>query len=241
MEDCFLFSKKEMYLMEHNKRGRSVALARMPRLTRQKKIYENMHLMDGITFVGEKLFPQMQPYTGDVDFEVVSYIDRNAHDGKNEALHFFLDDYRFRYAVWDNLERTTQSVAKFDYLFTPDLSMWVDLPTEFFNLLSVFRTRYIGAYWQRCGFSVIPTVSWGNANSFSYAFEGLPQHSVLAVCGVGNKHCEARLELWKYAIRRIEEDLSPIMIIVFGEYVEVSGIHTPMKFIPDFISTHFRK
>lgn len=240
-EELFLFPKKEIYLLDHDKRGRSIELARMPKLARQKRFYENMHLMSGLTFVGKNLFPQMQPYTGDVNFDLVPFVERNKHSGKNEALHFFLDDYRFRNAVWENLEKTTHAIAKFDYVFTPDYSMWVDVPTDFFNKINVFRTRYIGAYWQRCGFNVIPTVSWGDANSISYAFDGLPQHSVLAVCGVGNKRCRASMELWKYAIRCIEQSLSPIMIIVYGEQVEISGIHTPLKFFPDFISTHFRK
>jgi hypothetical protein len=239
--DNFLFSKKEMYLLEHNKQGRSIELAQKSHLFRRKKIYENMHLIDERMFAGGGFFPQLHPYNGSVDFELVSFVDRKKHSGTNEAVHFFLDDYRFRYAVWSNLEKTTESIFRFDYVFTPDFSLWVDLPTEYFNIMNIFRTRYVGAYWQQCGLNVIPTVSWGNANSFHYAFCGLPQHSVLAVCGVGNKHCPASLELWKYAIKQIDKELLPTMIIVFGEEVEIPGINAPIKFVSDYISTHFRK
>ena len=116
----------------------------------------------------------------------MSYKERAKHDGKNEALHFFLNDSEFRDAVWCNLERITYSISKFDYLYTPDFSLWRDLPTDFYNRENVYRTRFVGAYWQNCGFNVIPTASWGDLASFSYCFEGLPIHSVIAVSGMGN-------------------------------------------------------
>lgn len=239
-EELFLFPKKEMYLLEHDKRGRSKDLARMPRVARQKRIYENMHLMSGLAFVGKDLFPQMQPYTGSVNFELVSFAERNNHSGKNEALHFFLDDYRFRNAVWEKLEKTTHDIAKFDYVLTPDLSLWVDVPTDFFNKINVFRTRYIGAYWQRCGFNVIPTASWGNMDSFSYCFEGLPDKSVIAVGGMGHNHCPAVKRLWLYALHELEQRKHPTLILIYGEEEELPGMSTPVKFIPCFISRRFR-
>lgn len=55
----FLFSRKEMYLVEHNSRGRSVELAMLPVKQKRKKIHENMHLMDGMTFTRDNGFPQI--------------------------------------------------------------------------------------------------------------------------------------------------------------------------------------
>ncbi len=236
-----MFSKKDMYLVEHNSKGRFWGLAMLPIRQRRKKIHENMHLMEGITFTQSLHYPQMAPFIGPTDFLNVSYKDRAKHDGKNEALHFFLNDSEFRDAVWCNLEYTTYSISKFDYLYTPDFSLWRDLPTDFYNRENVYRTRFVGAYWQTCGFNVIPTASWGDLASFSYCFEGLPMHSVIAVSGMGKNKSVDAFNRWCYGLRRLEEAKSPILIIVYGEEVEVQGLHTPTKFIPCFIQNRLRK
>lgn len=78
--------------------------------------------MEGMTFTRDLGYPQMNPYTGPTNFVSVSYKDRKNHNGKNEAVHFFLNDSEFRDAVWCNLEYTTYTLNKFDYYYTPDLS-----------------------------------------------------------------------------------------------------------------------
>ena len=236
-----MFSKKDMYLVEHNSQGRFRGLTMLPIRQRRKKIHENMHLMEGMVFTRNLHYPQMDPFTGPTDFITISYKDRAKHDGKNEALHFFLNDTEFRDAVWCNLEHTTYSLCKFDYLYTPDFSLWRDLPTDFYNRENVYRTRFVGAYWQNCGFNVIPTASWGDLDSFSYCFEGLPIHSVIAVSGMGNRRSVDAFNRWCYGLRRLEEAKAPILIIVYGEDVDIQGLHTPLKFVPCFIQERLRK
>lgn len=230
-----LFSHKELYIMEHFPNGRSTRFKYIPQQKKRKIMHENMHLMQNLSFTQNLHYPLMKAYTGFTDFVSVSYAERKKHDGKNEALHFFLDDYRFRDAVWGHLERTTFSIHKFDYVYSPDLSLWRDLPTDFYNRVNVFRSRFVGAYWQQCGYNVIPTASWGDLASFSYCFEGLPMHSIIAVSGMSNRKSEEAFNRWCYGLHRLEEAKAPTLIIVYGEEVEVQGIHTPLKFIPCFI------
>lgn len=236
-----LFSNKELYLCEHNNRGRLYSLANMPTNKKRKIIYDNMQLMDGMNFTPTWQFPILRKYIGPVDFDCVPFSKWRKCTGKNQAVHFFLYDYRFRDSVWCNLEHTTYNLSKFDYFFTPDLSLWRDLPTNFYNIQNLYRTRFIGAYWQLCGFNVIPTASWGNIDSFSYCFEGLPNNSIIAVSGMGNQRTRNAYNLWCYGLQRLEEEKQPIMIIIYGAEIKIPNIHTPIKFIPDFISTKLRK
>ena len=168
-----IFDRKELYRMEHTPAGKSLRTAQIPKRHRRKVIYNNMHLMHNMTFTPSG-YPQMTAYTGTTDFEVVPYSEWRQHDGHNQALMFFLDDYRFRDPLWFNLEQTTYSISNYDNFFTPDFSLWRNLPTEFYNRQDTFYTRFVGAYWQTCGLPTIPTASWGALNSFSYCFEGLP-------------------------------------------------------------------
>lgn len=227
--------------MEHTPAGVSTKIASIPERNKRKMIYDNMHLMQGMSFTPTSGIPQMNAYDGNTDFTCVSYLERNKFDGHNQAIMFFVDDYHFRDAVWCNLERTTYSLRKFDYYFTPDLSMWKDLPTNYYNVQNVYRTRFIGAYWQLCGYNVIPTASWGDLDSFSYCFDGLPIHSVVAVSSRGNRLNSDAFNRWCYGLHRLEEDKQPILIIVYGEEFDIPDLNTPVQFIPDFISTRLRK
>lgn len=239
MKKKFIFCDKDMYLMSHNSAGRLYELERSSAKVKKKTIYENMQLLNELTYTNSG-FPQMQPYTGRTDFTPVPYTEYKKNDGKNQALHFFLDDFRFRSAVWFNLERITRSFSKFEFIFTPDLSLWRDLPTEFPNKENIFRTRFIGAYWQSCGFNVIPTASWGGLNSFPYCFDGLPSDSILAVSGMGSHRNYDAFQRWCYGMSCLERTKAPKMILVYGREVSIPNFNTPLKFIPDYITTHLR-
>ena len=78
--------------MEHTPKGMSIRTAMIPKYQRRKVIYDNMHLMDGMTFTMTHSFPQMLPYNGNTDFELVSFSERRGHSGKKEALHFLKED-----------------------------------------------------------------------------------------------------------------------------------------------------
>lgn len=224
--------------MAHDARGNSLLLKMIPERKRRKIMDDNMHLMEGMEF--ENGFPKLKPYIGPTDFSIVPYTERRKYKGIGQALHFFLDDYRFREPVWYNLDYTTYAISNYDYVFTPDLSLWRNLKTDFPNKKNIFRTRFIGAYWQLSGFEVIPTASWGGLDSFSFCFSGLPYGSVIAVSAMGSRANDFAFTRWCYGLRRLEEDRHPILILVYGDEVEIPGLSTPVQFLPCFISTHLR-
>ena len=240
-DDGCLFTRKQMYILSCSESGKVRYWLSQTDKVRKEVCYNNMHLAGDMTFTRENGFAIMQPYTGTTDFVPVLYTERKKAKGNGQLLHFFTADHRFRNQAWFDLERFTYFIRKFDYYTTPDFSMWRNTPTEYYNKEAVFKTRLVGAYWQQCGYDVIPTASWGGMNSFSYCFEGLPTHSVIAVSGMGNSKDAAARDLWCYGIQRLEAEKAPLLILVYGEEVDVPGIHTPLKFFPDFISKRLRK
>ncbi len=227
-----LFSSKVMFMLTESPDTNSRSKTNFS--------YDNANLLEGLKFTEDNNFPIIEKYTGPTDFELVSFTDKNRFSGNNQAVHFFLDDTKFRYAVWDRLEFNTRRIAKFDYVFTPDWSLYVNHQLHFLNKRNLYRTRLAGAFWQKCGLNVIPTASWGNADSFKYCFEGLPEESVIAVCGVGHSKNWATKKLWTYAIRQLEAQKHPIKILVYGPETEIVGLTTPVQFFPDFITKNFR-
>lgn len=64
--------------------------------------------------------------------------------------------------------------------------------------------------------NVIPTASWGNADSLKFCFEGLPNKSAIAVCGIGHSFCRSAKTLWNYAVDKLIEEKQPSTLIVYG-------------------------
>ena len=235
-----LFSLKEQYLQTHNDRGRLYTICALSEAQQRKCTYNNMHMSVRMKFTEENGLPIVQSYTGAVDFQVYPFTERNKHTSENSALHFFLDDYKFNSAITRNLEPTTRSVINYDYMFAPDCSLYVDASKQV-NLQALYHSRFAAAYWQSWGLNVIPVASWGGVKSLSYSFEGLPQHSVIAVSGTGHNHRKGAKVLWNYAVKTLIEKLEPTTLIVYGGNEEDTfGLPVDVKFIPDFIHRKFR-
>lgn len=235
-----LFPPKENYFVNHTANGKNIYFSHLPDSIQRSMRYENMHLMTGMRF--ENGMPVVNPYNGPLDFDVVSFTDRAQHTGIGEALHFFSYDYRFEKITWDKLEKTTYDIMKYDILIAPDFSLYTnDDVYQQINRYNTYRSRFIASYWQQCGCQVIPTASWGDVNSFRYCFDGLPEYSVIAVCGIGHSQSRAATSLWHIAIARLIEVKKPTALIVYGGKEEVSQIPVKVKYIPDFINSKLRK
>lgn len=235
-----LFEAKDMYLMSCTPTGKLQAHESLSYHKRRMMEFNNMHLMDGMEFSDVNDFPILKAYNGSVNLDFHPFSEHNKLDGKGQAIHFFAHDYKFATACDKKLEATTYKLSKFDCLFTPDYSLFVDVPSHI-NKHSVYLSRFAGAHWQNCGFNVIPTASWGNADSFEYCFEGLPTNSVIGVCGVGVQWSRSACLLWQYAMRTLEERLTPSLVIVYGIETEIPGFQTPIIYIEDQIAKFYRK
>ncbi|MBR5435525.1 MAG: DUF4417 domain-containing protein [Muribaculaceae bacterium] len=210
---------------------------------KRKLRYENLHLSKGMNFTDEHGFAQVAPYNGDLPLlnQIYPYTERSKLVGFGQGLHSFVTDYQFAKSLWDRLYTITLSLSKFDLLFGPDYSFFVNPQYKFTSEQGIYRNRFITAYWQLCGLNVVPTATYGDVNSFKWCYEGLPKGSILAV-GNETVHMSLRssVTLWQWSIRELEEQKRPTMLLVYGKRIEVPGIQTPIQYIDGYINKYFR-
>ena len=97
----------------------------------------------------------------------------------DRMVHFFLYDYKFE-RVWKDPEKCIDKLRRYRAVLSPDFSMYREMnPT--IQLYNTFRNRWCGAYFAEKGIRVIPTVSWGDENTFDFCFDGIPKGSTVAV------------------------------------------------------------
>ena len=121
---------------------------------------------------------------GDKDFQnllLIGFDRTNIRDEHhlNRMVHFFLYDYKFE-RIWTKPDYDIEKLKRYRAVLSPDFSIYREMNPSM-QLYNTFRNRWCGAYFASKGIRVIPTVSWGDENTFDFCFKGIPKGSVVAV------------------------------------------------------------
>jgi hypothetical protein len=156
------------------------------------------------------------------NIELIACSDTRANENninKKKGVHFFVDDYRFT-GIYDNPERTLKKYSQYSFLLSPDFSTYSDM--NLWRIMeSVAKNRWVGAYWQSKGLTVIPTITWSTPLSYEFCFDGVEEGSIVAIGMIGCKRAKrAFLAGYNEMLNRIH----PESIIVFGKpFLEMEG------------------
>ena len=139
----------------------------------------------------------------------------------NNTIHFFLDDYQFE-RLWDAPESYVALLANFEAVLTPDFSLYSTMPLAV-QLWNTYRSRLLGQFFQNAGIRVVPTISWSNAESFEFCFDGVEKGSTIAVSTVGVlKNPESR-ELFELGFREAIKRLEPSTVVAYGNKINLES------------------
>lgn len=149
--------------------------------------------------------------------------------GKNKMVHFFIDDYKFLTSYDDayahistqlqlyegNALRYVKRLAQYSHVISPDFSIRPEMPL-WVQLMAVAKNRWVGAYWQSKGLSVIPSISWGDESSFEFCFLGIETGSVVAVSTLG---CKRHSKEFLIGYKKMVSVVDPSAIICYGQVI----------------------
>lgn len=237
-----LFSYKDLYLLSCDNKGIRYADRTQNRKQRSIHRYQNLHLLNGLRCSEEYGIPLIYPVREMPALRYVSFADRRKIRGDEMecGIHFFIDDYKFENILDKRFDQTTYELCKFGAVFTPDLSIYSDIPTEYKKVI-IFKRQLYGAYWQqKCGLNVIPCVGIPDAELLDYALDGIPENSVLAFCGIGHCKRKSARDLWLGGLYETIRRKHPIALIISGKEERLKEIDIPITYIPSHIE-HLRK
>lgn len=178
---------------------------------------------------GEYDIPLLKPTEIDIEMlektDLISFNYCLSTNDYNKGVHFFLNDYQFE-RVWNDPNRYADILSRYPFVLTPDFSPYADMPkaTKIFN---IYRNRWCGRYWQSFGIQVIPTITWSDEDTLDYAFDGVPQNSIIAVSTMGDGAGHSNLLFgWDKMIKK----LNPKVILLYGD-----DLRKELKFDGEFI------
>lgn len=141
------------------------------------------------------------------------------NENKHKTIHFFTYDWNFQ-NVYDQPEKALEKLDQYYALLTPEFSTYKDMPLAR-QIDSVFKNRWCGAFWQKQGMKVIPTISWGSIPCMEFCFDGVEQGSVVAVSTYTR---EDNKEGFMLGYNKMMEIIKPSAIICYGEpFDEMKG------------------
>lgn len=143
----------------------------------------------------------------------------NDTENKDKTIHFFTYDWNFE-NVYQKPEQALEKLDQYYALLTPEFSTYKDMPLAR-QIDSVFKNRWCGAFWQKQGMLVIPTISWGSYGCFEFCFDGVEEGSVVAVSTYTR---EDNKKGFMEGYEKMMEKIKPSAIICYGEpFSEMKG------------------
>lgn len=179
-------------------------------------------------FKGDGVFEIPKIEKDEIDLENIALIgyDKLSENETDKIVHFFLDDYKFE-VMWNDPEPRIEKLKRYKAVLAPNYSVYTEMPLSL-KVYNTFRSRWCGAYLQSKGITVIPTVAWGEPNTFWFCFDGIAKGSIVAVSTLGvRKEKSLFMQGYNEMIRKIK----PEAIICYGQpFEEMKGKIIPVDY-----------
>lgn len=181
-----------------------------------RNIYNlNPFCLEDLELEGRWEMPRLRP-SSSIPEALFPWDERNKWKEGDGAIHFYCEDREFetcwlKAAQWPHVP---PAVTRAGVAIAPDFSLYWDLPkpTQIWNS---YRSKLLGALWQGLGVEVIPNASWSDADSFEWAFDGMPVGGTVAIatCCLNSEEERSRfLAGFEEMLRRCQPDT----VLVYG-------------------------
>lgn len=167
---------------------------------------------------GKYDMPQLSPcVSADPQNPVVFHIAKSSTHPQNSWYHFFEDDYQFE-RFWSRPNTYLEMLKRFQGGISPDFSMYLDMPKAQ-QIWNCWRNRTMAYWMQQQGLNVIPNACWGDLGSLDWAFDGLPENSVLALTTQGcMQKTDHRKQVLVNGIHELIRQKHPTKLVVYGKF-----------------------
>ena len=187
-----------------------------------------MFLRNQFPGVGKWGLPFVRKQAVDLEnVDLIAFTNTLENDDENFDLgvHFYVDDYRFE-DIYAHPEKTLTRLRQYAFCCSPDFSVYAEMPL-WRQMESVAKSRWVAAWWQSKGLTVVPTVTWDSWPSFEFCFDGIEEKSVVSVATYACKQDRAGF-LRGYAA--MLERITPEAVLCYGD--PLPGMSGPLVFIP---------
>jgi hypothetical protein len=180
-------------------------------LKKNRKDVWNANLTQGAKLVGKYDFAPI-PKATQIPDDIVGF--DKEKDKPTAWVRFFMHDYKFVH-ILASPEMYFEKLKSHKGIISPDFSVYYDMPLHE-QISSVAKNRAVGYYFAKNGMNVIPSVNWGDKNTYDFCFDGIAKGSVVAV---GTHGCVKKLQDRAYFERgfiAMLNRIEPPTVVIYG-------------------------
>jgi len=182
----------------------------------------NFQKIGNMELQGEYGFPKIKgiklKHPEDVNLIGFNYATNpKTEDKESQWVHFFLPDYRFQ-QVWNHPEKYIEIFRQYKGICSPDFSCYVGMPKAM-QIFNVYRMAFLTAYYQRFGIHVLPSVTWGEPDTYDWVFSWIPKGSAVVCSTVGCMQNKESTQLFLEGYKEMCSRIEPSSIIVYGKAI----------------------
>ena len=128
---------------------------------------------------------------------------KKTENKEGQWVHFFLPDYRFQ-QVWNNPQRYIDCFRQYKGITSPDFSCYIGMPKAM-QIFNVYRMAFLSAYYERYGIKVLPSVTWGEPDTYDWCFDWVPKRSAIV-----------SQSKFLHGFERMLDIVKPYQVIIYG-------------------------
>ena len=191
-----------------------------------------LYYFHNATLVGKYKLPQLKA-TQAIPENVISFNERNSiKKPEKHWVDFFIDDVLFE-NFWNHPEVSFSNLRRFKGIITTDYSMKPEmLPGQL--IWNCTRNRVMAYYLQKQKFNDIPVATWCFESDFEWCFDGLPEHSTIAISTNGCKSEPYSLKIFMLGVEELYKQKSPTHLIVCGRPIPELESYPNVIYYPSF-------
>lgn len=118
--------------------------------------------------------------------------------------------------IWNDPYKYLIRLVGFKALCTPDFSIYPGMNINDIRY-NIYKNRWIGCMLQEKGFKVIPTIQWGEEDTYDMCFSGVEKGSVVIISTLG---CTFNYKIFMNGFNKMKNVIDPSLIIVFGKMLD---------------------
>lgn len=150
--------------------------------------------------------------------KIITYEEAQHSTDYDATVVFFKDDEKFDgvlKGIWSKPQHCLNIVSKFSGVATPDFGTNQDFPYPLL-IFNTYRMRSFGFWLIKNGVNVVNTVRWGNQDTWTYCFDGIPKKSMVIVSTHGCIKNNSDKTRFKQGLAELVKRISPPTILVYG-------------------------
>ena len=155
-------------------------------------------------------------------------------DKDKQWVHFFLPDYRFQ-QVWNHPNNYIEIVKQYKGICSPDFSCYIGMPKAM-QIFNVYRMAFLSAFYEREGIKVLPSVTWGEPDTYDWCFSWVPKGSAVVVSTVGCMQNKQATHEFLKGYNKMLEVVDPYQVVLYGKVSdEVRAMYPNYVRVPDLM------